>query len=89
MDLNEFYCRCERNEPATPEIPPEAISRVFEYQVVLKALNKCKSGKAAGPDSIPTNFLKQCSWENAEVVTPPFIMRLRAGKIPKSGKSQM
>ena len=86
MDLNEFYCRFERNEPAMPEIPPEAISPEFEYQEVLKALNKCKPGKAAGPDSIPTNFLKQCSREIAEVMTPLFNMCLRAGKIPQIWK---
>ena len=57
VDLNEFYCRFERNEPAMPDIPPEAISPEFEYQEVLKALNNCKPGKAAGPDSIPTKFL--------------------------------
>ena len=72
MDLNEFYCRFERIEPAMPEIPLEAISPEFEYQEVLKVLNKCKPGKAAGPDSIPTNFLKQSSWKIAKVITPLF-----------------
>ena len=83
MDLNEFYRRFERNEPAIPEIPPEAILPEFEYQEVLKVPNKCKPGKATGPESIPTNFLKRSSWEIAEVITPLFNMCLRAGNIPR------
>ena len=54
---NNRPCCFIRNELEMPAIPPKAILQEFEYQEVLKALNNCKPGKAAGPDSIPTKVL--------------------------------
>ena len=62
---------------AAAELPPE-----FTVDEVRKQLQRCKVGKASGPDNLCTRILKACAYELAPTFCKLFNLCMKKGVLP-------
>ena len=69
--------------PDPPVVAPLTVD--ISEDIVLKHINKCKPGTAAGPDGIPNSFFKMFKFNLVTPLTVLFKYLLNLGNILCSG----
>ena len=83
--LNEFYAQFEalNQTPGRKIIPPvEEQALSLSIADVRKSLSRVNPRKAAGPDNIPGQVLKDCAAQLAGVFTDIFNISIKRAVVP-------
>ncbi|XP_071313996.1 uncharacterized protein [Trachinotus anak] len=86
-DLNEFYCRFERQWDKPPSSPTKGTSLSILERDVNRLFKKQNPRKAAGPDSVSPSSLKHCADQLSPVFTDIFNTSLETCHVPACFKS--
>eukprot|EP00061_Rhincodon_typus_P007143 g28516.t1 len=83
--LNAFYAQFDENAsgavsptPTAPDTPVLSVTTVDVRSVLLRVNPR----KAMGPDGVPSNALRSCEDQMAEVFTDIFNLSLPQAKVP-------